>query len=337
MLWGLTRTLLQITIPTTSSNIYLEGLHGKGKWQQWRSGLFAQYFLETVCDSIIYYIVSKNTPVKSLKHNRFSADISADKQINTMAEEIKRPSDTPGKETKEAPEISTSGAVSNADFPTLFANIGLFIDSSIESIAGMINSANSVTKQVSENITLTANSDTVKGMVDNIGALSQNVIQGVNDTLNSDELKKTFNELGNLASTVIDSAGSVARSEQAQNLFNTISTGLNQLLQTIVRPIQSGAADLHAKKAVEIPFSHKAPGEASGLGSESEKQGNPEIQPLQQQKKSETVRATSEKTELLKTEEQITKQKSTQQNPVEKKRTDPSRKGTIPRQRKLDT
>lgn len=333
MLWGLTRMLLRITIPTTSSDICFGSSHGKNKWQQWRSGLFAQYFLETVCDSIIYYIVSKNTPVKSLKHNRFSAD----KQIITMAEEIKRPSDTPGKETKEAPEISTSGAASNADFPTLFANIGFFIDSSIESVAGMINSASSVTKQVSENITLTANSDTVKGMVDNIGALSQNVIQGVNDTLNSDELKKTFNELGNLASTVIDSAGSVARSEQAQNLFNTISTGLNQLLQTIVRPIQSGAADLHAKKAVEIPFSHKAPGEVSGPGSEPEKQGSPEIQPLQQQKKSETVKAASEKTESLKTGEQITKQKSTQPNPVEKKRTDPSRKGTIPRQRKLDT
>lgn len=333
MLWGLTRMLLRITIPTTSSDTCFGGSHGKNKWQQCRNGLFAQYFLETVCDSIIYYIVSKNTPVKSLKHNRFSAD----KQIITMAEEIKRPSDTPGKETKEAPEISTSGATSNADFPTLFANIGFFIDSSIESVAGMINSASSVTKQVSENITLTANSDTVKGMVDNIGALSQNVIQGVNDTLNSDELKKTFNELGNLASTVIDSAGSVARSEQAQNLFNTISTGLNQLLQTIVRPIQSGAADLHAKKAVEIPFSHKAPGEVSGPGSEPEKQGSPEIQPLQQQKKSETVKAASEKTESLKTGEQITKQKSTQPNPVEKKRTDPSRKGTIPRQRKLDT
>ena len=247
-----------------------------------------------------------------------------------MAEEIKRPSGTP--------EISTSGTGSNADFPTLFANIGFFIDSSIESIAGMINSANSVTKQVSENITLTANSDTVKGMVDNIGSLSQNVIQGVNDTLNSEELKKTFNELGNLASTVIDSAGSAARSEQAQNLFNTISTGLNQLLQTIVSPIQSGAAGIQAKKAVEIPFCHKAPGEPSGTSPEPEKQDNPEtqVQPPQQQKEPETVKAASEKTEPLKTAVQTTKQESKQQNRTENKRNDPSRKGTIPRQRKPD-
>ena len=246
-----------------------------------------------------------------------------------MAEEVKDPSGTPETEAKGTSELSSSRSSSNADFPTLFGNIGILIDSSIESITGVIDSANSVTKQVSENITLTVNSDTVKGVVDTIGSLSQNVIQGVNDTLNSEQLKKTFDELGNLAGTVIDSAGSVARSEQAQNLFNTISSGLNQLLQTIINPSQSGVAGMQAKKAVEIPFCHKTPCEPSGESPEPEKQQTAAKQPPQQQKGSEKAQVVEQE----KKHENV-KQETGQQNPDENKKVDLSRKGTIPRQQK---
>ena len=251
-----------------------------------------------------------------------------------MAEELKKTSGAPETETKTTPESSASRGGGNADFPTLLGNIGLMIDSSIQSVTEMINSASSVTKQVSENIILTTNSDAVKGMVDNIGSLSQNVIKGVNDTLNSEELKKTFNELGKLASTVIDSAGSVARSEQTQNLFNTISTGLNQLLQTIVTPIQSGAGGMHSKKAVEIPFCHKAPCEPTEQVSLPEKQNTPATQKPQLKKESEADKPVPEKKESAKTKEQEKKQESKKQRPIEAKKIDPSRKGTIPRQDK---
>lgn len=248
-----------------------------------------------------------------------------------MAEELKRTSDKPETDVKKAPESSTSQGTGNADFPTLFGNIGLMIDSSIGSVTEMINSANSITKQVSENITLTTNSDAVKGIVDNIGSLSQNVIQGVNDTLNSEQLKKTFDELGKLASTVIDGAGSVARSEQTQNLFNTISTGLNQLLQTIVSPIQSGAAGTESKKAVEIPFCHKTPCEEQPeKGTPPEKQNVPAAQELKQEKKPESSKPVPTVNEPSKPE----KQESKEQRSVEAKKVDPSRKGTIPRQNK---
>lgn len=205
-----------------------------------------------------------------------------------MAEELKKTLDTPDTPQKTAPESGASRESGKADFPTLFGNIGLLIDSSVGSVANMINSASSITQQVSENITLTTNSDAVKGMADNIGALSQNVIQGVNDTLNSEQLKKTFEEFGNLASTVIESAGSVARSEQTRDLFNTISTGLNQLLQTIVAPIQAGDGGIHSKKAVEIPFCSKPPCEPSdqdlSTASEKEQPVKPVIQETSQEK-----------------------------------------------------
>ncbi len=251
-----------------------------------------------------------------------------------MAEELKKTSGAPEAQTKKAPESSVSAGSGNADFPSLFGNIGLMIDSSIESVTEMINSASSVTKQVSENITLTTNSDAVKSIVDNIGSLSQNVIQGVNDTLNSDQLKKTFNELGNLASTVIDSAGSVARSEEAQNLFNTVSTGLNQLLQTIVTPIQSGAAGIQSKKAVEIPFCHKTPCEPAGQSPSPEKQNAPVIEKPKPQKAPETAKPAPAEKATLKVKAEEKKQEPGQRSPVEQKKTDPSRKGTIPRQDK---
>ncbi len=202
-----------------------------------------------------------------------------------MAEELKKTSDKPEVSPQKAPESSASQSAGSADFPTLFGNIGLMIDSSIGSITEMINSANSLTKQVSENITLATNSDVVKGLVDNIGSLSENVIKGVNDTLNSEQLKKTFDELGTLASTVIDSVGSVVQSEQTQNLFNTIGSGLNQLLNTIVSPIQSGAAEIHAKKAVEIPFCHKGASEQPEAGTSPVKQDPPTVQEPKQEKK----------------------------------------------------
>ncbi|MCW8819581.1 MAG: hypothetical protein OQK61_04625 [Ignavibacteriaceae bacterium] len=272
-----------------------------------------------------------------------------------MAEEIRNSSGTP-----ETAQNETSGQASsgnkNADFPTLFENIGLLIDSSIGSIAGMIDSANSVTKQVSENITLTANSDAVKGIVDNIGSLSQNVIQGVNDTLNSEQLKKTFDELGKLATSVLDSAGSVANSEQAQNLFTTVNTGLNQLLQTIVSPVQSGAAAMQAKKAIEIPFCHKTPCAPSDASPEPEKKATPAPQITA----SEPAQAATKKEEPVKQTTQAKESQSasavTRENPSLKpkytekkqhdnndksrakdrsgyKKEDPSRKGTIPRQK----
>jgi chlorosome envelope protein H len=245
-----------------------------------------------------------------------------------MAEELKQTSDKPETATKKAPESSASQSTGSADFPTLFGNIGLMIDSSIGSVTEMIHSANSLTKQVSENITLTTNSDAVKGMVDNIGSLSQNVIKGVNDTLNSEQLKKTFDELGKLASTVIDGAGSVARSEQTQNLFNTISTGLNQLLHTIVSPIQSGAAGIQSKKAVEIPFCHKAPYEEAQEAAVPEKQDIQAIQEPKQEKKPEAGKPAQATMEPSKPE----KQENKEERSVETKKIDPSRKGTVPRQ-----
>lgn len=254
-----------------------------------------------------------------------------------MAEELKKTSDKPETDVKKAPESSASQGTGNADFPALFGNIGLMIDSSIGSVTEMINSASSITKQVSENITLTTNSDAVKGIVDNIGSLSQNVIQGVNDTLNSEQLKKTFNELGSLASTVIEGAGSVAKSEQTQNLFNTISTGLNQLLQTIVSPIQSGAAGTESKKAVEIPFCHKTPCEEQpAQGTSPEKKDVPATQEPKQEKKPETDKPVQEIKEPSKpgTKSENLKQESKGQRSVETKKVDPSRQGTIPRQNK---
>lgn len=240
-----------------------------------------------------------------------------------MAEELKNNPGTPETPSKTPSESGASRGSNNADFPTLFGNIGLMIDSSVESVAKMINSASSLTQQVSENITLTTNSDAVKEIVDNIGSLSQNVIQGVNDTLNSEQLKKTFNELGNLASTVIESAGSVARSEQTRDLFNTISTGLNQLVQAIVTPIQSGAGDMHSKKAVEIPFCSKPPCEPSDQGASPAAGQQPSVK---QEKGSEVVKTAEEG----KQKENVP-QESKQQNPAETKKADPSRKGTMPR------
>ena len=227
-----------------------------------------------------------------------------------MAEEFKNTPNTPEPKTTDVPAISQTG---DADFPTLLGNIGLMIDTSIESVTKVINSATAITQQVSENITLTANSDVVKGMVDNIGSVSQSIIKGVNDTLNSEQLKKTFDELGKLASTVIDGAGSIANSQQAQNLFNTVSSGLNQLIQTIVATGQQGTGGAGQKKAVEIPFCSTHQPASSG----------------EEKQTTETVKSQPASTKKEKQKTTVAEKAK----PAENVKEDISRKGTIPRKK----
>ena len=253
-----------------------------------------------------------------------------------MTEEIKNTPNTPEQQEQKAKDTPAISQTGSADFPSLLGNIGLLIDTSLDSVTRMINSATAITQQISENITLTANSDVVKGMVDNISSVSQNVIKGVNDTLNSEQLKKTFDELGKLASGVIDGAGSIANSQQAQNLFNTVSSGLNQLIQTIVTTGQQGAGGAGLKKAIEIPFCSTHQHAPSG----EEKQPSETIQPQPAPQEKEKKTAETVKPQPTpKEKEQKTTTAAEKTKPAEKgktagsKKEDISRKGMIPPQK----
>ncbi len=186
-----------------------------------------------------------------------------------MAEEPGRTTGSPEAPAQKAAASPPPSQDAGVDIPGLLQNIGLLIESTIDSVTGMLASATSVTRQTVENIGVTMNSDTVQEVVKTIGKTSENVVGNVNAALSSRELNNAISEIGNLAENLVKTVESVATSEQTQNLFNTIATGLNQLAATVVSPVQAITHKADHKKPVEIPFCHKTP-------SEPEKPATPE-------------------------------------------------------------
>jgi len=137
--------------------------------------------------------------------------------------------------------------VGNGDMAHLIGNMGLIIDSTIESVQGMINSVSSATGQIIEGVTTTINSEPVKEIINNVNTVSGQLIENVNTvsgqlienvtaTLKSEPIQNSFNELGKFWAGLISNLNSTVNSDQVKNLFDNVSAGMNQLVGTVFSP-----------------------------------------------------------------------------------------------------
>lgn len=157
-------------------------------------------------------------------------------------EEINNPAGAP----KPAAGAQQSN-VGNGDMAHLIGNVGLIIDSTIESVQGMISSVSSATGQLIEGVTTTINSDPVKEIIQNVNTVSGQLIENVNTvsgqlienvtaTLKSEPIQNSFNELGKFWAGLISNLNSTVNSDQVKNLFDNVSAGMNQLAGNIFSP-----------------------------------------------------------------------------------------------------
>ncbi|MBN1928835.1 MAG: chlorosome envelope protein H [Chlorobiaceae bacterium] len=167
----------------------------------------------------------------------------------------------PGAPKPAAPAQETN--IGNGDMAHLIGNVGILIDSTIESVQGMISTVSSATGQIIEGVSTTINSDQVKGIINNVNTVSGQLIEGVTNTLNSEQLQNSFNELGKFWAGMISNLNSTVNSDQVKNLFDNVSSGINQLAGSIfsqgMPPVfMGGGANEPRKQVKEIPVLHSS-------------------------------------------------------------------------------
>ena len=144
------------------------------------------------------------------------------------AEELNKPSGAP-KPTAGVPDSN----VGKGDMAHLIGNMGILIDSTIESVQGMLNTVSSATGQIIEGVTTTINSEPVKEILHNVNTVSGQLIEGVTATLKSDPVQNSFNELGKFWEKLLSNLNSTVNADQVKTLFDNVSTGMNQLVGTV--------------------------------------------------------------------------------------------------------
>jgi len=185
-----------------------------------------------------------------------------------MAEELNTPAGAP----KPAVQKSTESNVGNGDMANLIGNVGILIDSTIESVQGIITTVSSATEQLIDGVTTTIKSEPVQGiinnvnsvsgkLIDNVNTVSGQLIDGVTATLNSEQVQSSFQELGKLFKNLLDNLNatvSTVSSGQVQNLFDNVSAGLGQLVGNAMSSAKIGSSeDRHKKEVKEIHFTQK--------------------------------------------------------------------------------
>ena len=180
------------------------------------------------------------------------------------AEELNKPAGAP----KPAAPTNPESNVGNGDMANLIGNVGFLIDSTIESVQGIISSVSSATGQMIEGVTSTINSDPVKEIIQNVNTVSGQLIDGVTSTtgqlidgvtatINSEQVQNSFQELGKLWKNLLENLNSTVSSGQVQDLFANVSAGLGQLVNNIVSPGVQTGQDRHRKEVTQIPFAQK--------------------------------------------------------------------------------
>ncbi len=180
------------------------------------------------------------------------------------AEELNKPAGAP----KPAAPTKSESNVGNGDMANLIGNVGYLIDSTIESVQGIISSVSSATGQLIDGVTSTINSEPVQGIIHNVNTVSGQLIEGVTSTtgqlidgvtatINSEQVQSSFQELGKLWKNLLENLNSTVSSGQVQNLFANVNSGLGQLVNNIVSSGMPTGQDRHRKEITQIPFSQK--------------------------------------------------------------------------------
>ncbi|NTW10654.1 MAG: chlorosome envelope protein H, partial [Chlorobiaceae bacterium] len=146
----------------------------------------------------------------------------------------------------------------DGEFANLIGNVGILLDSTIESVQGMINSVSSVTGQLIEGVNSTIKSEPLQEIIQNVNSVSGQLIEGVNTvsgqlfegvnaTINSQQVQ----EFGKMLKNLLDNLNSTVSSGQVQNLFSNVSFGLGQLVNTVFSPVMGACHDENHKKEVK--------------------------------------------------------------------------------------
>ena len=122
--------------------------------------------------------------------------------------------------------------VGNGDIAHLIGSVGSLIDSTIESVQGMISSVSNATGQL---------------------------IDGVTSTINSDQIQNSFQGLGKLWNGLIETLNNTVSSNQVQNLFDNVSSGLGQLMNNVFAApgMPTGRENRPKKDVTEIRYTPK--------------------------------------------------------------------------------
>ena len=151
----------------------------------------------------------------------------------------------------------------NGDMAHLIGNVGILLDSAVESVQGMISTVSSATGQLIEGVTTTINSEPVKEMLNNVNTATGQLIEGVTATLKSEPVQHSFLELGKFWDGLLSNLNETVSAVQVKDLFENVSAGMNQLVANVFSSAMppafmpgASASDDKKKQVKEIQFIH---------------------------------------------------------------------------------
>ena len=149
--------------------------------------------------------------------------------------------------------------VGNGDIAHLIGSVGSLIDSTIESVQGMISSVSNATGQLIDGVSSTINSESVQGMISSVSNATGQLIDGVTSTINSDQIQNSFQGLGTVWNGLIETLNNTVSSNQVQNLFDNVSSGLGQLMNNVFAApgMPTGRENRPKKDVTEIRYTPK--------------------------------------------------------------------------------
>ncbi len=170
-------------------------------------------------------------------------------------EEIKKPAGSLIPTAQQDQDVT----VGNGDIAHLIGSVGSLIDSTIESVQGMISSVSNATGQLIDGVSSTINSESVQGMISSVSNATGQLIDGVTSTINSDQIQNSFQGLGKLWNGLIETLNNTVSSNQVQNLFDNVSSGLGQLMNNVFAApgMPTGRENRPKKDVTEIRYTPK--------------------------------------------------------------------------------
>ncbi len=132
--------------------------------------------------------------------------------------------------TEEQNKPASASNAGNGDMAHLIGNVGVLIDSAVESVQGVISTVSTATEQIIEGVTTTIKSEPVQGMLNTVNTAAGQVIEGVTATLKSDQVQQSFQELGKFWEGLISNLNDKVKADQVKDLFENVSNGMSQLV-----------------------------------------------------------------------------------------------------------
>ena len=181
-----------------------------------------------------------------------------------MAEELNKPAAAP----KAAPEAPASN-VGSGDMANLIGNVGVLLDSAVESVQGVISTVSTATGQLIEGVTATLKSEPVQHSVQELGKFWEGLLSNLNETVNSGQVKDLFD---NVSAGLNQLVGNVFSSAMPQGLLPLVEDKKKHVQEIHV---------IHTKEApaAAAPAAPSAPAPAAAPAAPATTPANPPARP----------------------------------------------------------